>query len=82
MQALAHEQRGDLPAALESLEAALRLAEPEGYVRTFVDEGPAMATLLEAVADRTDSPQYVRRLLAAFTTTPAARRRARAWWSR
>ena len=54
-QALAHQQRGDLPAALASLEAALRLAEPEGYVRTFVDEGPPMATLLEAAADRKES---------------------------
>ncbi len=45
-------QRGDLPAALESLEAALRLAEPEGYVRTFVDEGAPMAALLAAAADR------------------------------
>ena len=43
VQALAHQLRGDLPAALDSLEAALTLAEPEGYVRTFVDEGPPMA---------------------------------------
>ena len=74
-QALAHQQRGDLPAASASLEAALTLAEPEGYVRTFVDEGPPMATLLEAAADRGIAPQYVGRLLAAFptsTTRPGA----------
>jgi len=71
MQALAHRLRGDLPAALESIEEALRLAEPEGYVRTFVDEGPPMATLLKAAAERAASPLYVRRLLAAFGTTPS-----------
>ena len=40
LQALAHQARGDLPAALAPLERALTLAEPEGYVRIFVDEGP------------------------------------------
>ena len=81
--ALAHQQRGDLPAALESLETALRLAEPEGYVRTFVDEGPPMAALLAAAADRGIAPQYVGRLLAAFADDDApARRRSPAWSSR
>jgi LuxR family maltose regulon positive regulatory protein len=69
--ALTHQLRGDLPAALASLESALLLAEPEGYVRTFVDEGPRMATLLEAAAEREVAPRYARRLLAAFGTTPA-----------
>jgi LuxR family maltose regulon positive regulatory protein len=39
LQALAHEAQGDSPAALVPLERALALAEPEGYVRIFVDEG-------------------------------------------
>jgi len=74
VQALAHHRRGDLPAALASLEVALRLAEPEGYVRTFVDEGAPMAALLEAAAAHEITPRYVRRLLTAFGATlrPAA----------
>ena len=75
LQALAHQARGDIPAALVPLERALTLAEPEGYVRIFVDEGPPMAALLEAAAKRGIAPDYVRRLLAAFGTaedsTPA-----------
>ena len=39
LQALAHQTRGDTPAALACLERALTLAEPEGYVRVFADEG-------------------------------------------
>ena len=39
LQALAHQMQGDIPAALVSLERALTLAEPEGYVRIFLDEG-------------------------------------------
>src|SRR5207253_2875671 len=50
LHALAHEMRGDIEAALAPLERALTLAEPEGYVRIFVDEGLSMAALLEAAA--------------------------------
>jgi LuxR family transcriptional regulator, maltose regulon positive regulatory protein len=48
LQARALQLQGDIPAALASLARALALAEPEGYVRVFVDEGPAIAGLLEA----------------------------------
>lgn len=44
--ALAHAAQGDIPQALVSLESALTLAEPQGYVRIFVDEGEPMAELL------------------------------------
>ncbi|MEP7016391.1 MAG: helix-turn-helix transcriptional regulator, partial [Actinomycetota bacterium] len=50
LQALAHQVRGDVPAALASVKRALTLSEPEGYVRVFVDEGLPMASLLRAVA--------------------------------
>ncbi|MEO7588254.1 MAG: hypothetical protein ABIS84_09540 [Arachnia sp.] len=40
LQALAHQGAGDITAALGALEHALVLAEPESYVRTFVDEDP------------------------------------------
>ena len=65
LQALAQQHGGDIPAALAPLGRALTLAEPEGYVRVFVDEGPPMAALLEAAAQRGIAPDYVRRLLAA-----------------
>ena len=46
--AVALQLRGDGGPALEALEAALRLGEPEGYVRTFVEEGAIMRRLLAA----------------------------------
>ena len=46
LQALARHAQGDMPAALASLEHALTLAEPEGYVRLFVDEGEPMRLLI------------------------------------
>jgi LuxR family maltose regulon positive regulatory protein len=71
--ALAHQARGDIPAALGSLERALALAEPEGYVRIFVDEGAPMAVLLDAAAAHTASPGYVRRLRSALGAADARR---------
>jgi LuxR family maltose regulon positive regulatory protein len=69
LQALAHQMLGDITAALVPLERALTLAEPEGYVRIFVDEGLPMAVLQEAAVERGISPSYVRRLLSPFGDT-------------
>jgi LuxR family transcriptional regulator, maltose regulon positive regulatory protein len=69
LQALAHQARDDVPAALASLQRAVTLAEPEGYVRIFADEGPPVAPLLRAVAKQGTAPGYVRRLLAAVSQT-------------
>jgi LuxR family maltose regulon positive regulatory protein len=46
VQALTHRAQGNTPAALATLERALTFAEPEGYVRIFVDEGEAMRLLI------------------------------------
>jgi LuxR family maltose regulon positive regulatory protein len=64
--ALAHQVSGDITAALAPMERALTLAQPEGYVRMFVAEGPSMAALLEAARKRGITPTYSRDLLAAF----------------
>ncbi|MFC2081240.1 helix-turn-helix transcriptional regulator, partial [Bacteroidota bacterium] len=66
LQALAHKAQDDIPPALVSLERALTLAEPEGYVRIFVDEGTPMAQLLSEAAAHGIMPDYTGRLLAAF----------------
>jgi LuxR family transcriptional regulator, maltose regulon positive regulatory protein len=69
LQALGRQARGDIPVALASLDRALTLAEPEGYVRIFVDQGPPMASLLRTVAKQGIAPNYVRRLLTAMSKT-------------
>ena len=69
LQALARQARGDIPAAVAVLQRALTLAEPEGYVRIFVDEGPPMASLLRAAAKQGIARNYVRRHLAAVSKT-------------
>ena len=64
--ALALEAQGDIPGALDRLARALALAEPEGYVRVFVDGGPPMAQLLGQLQRKAVAAGYVTRLLAAF----------------
>jgi LuxR family maltose regulon positive regulatory protein len=72
-QAIAHEVQDNLPAAVASLERALTLAEPEGYVRIFVDEGRPMSKLLREVAARRAGWDYPGKLLAALgEKSPAA----------
>jgi len=68
VQALARHARGDPAGALTSLARAVALAEPEGYVRIFIDEGPPMAALLKLAAKPRNASSYVRRLLAAVVT--------------
>jgi len=61
LRALVEAADGESRTAQTTLKQALALAEPEQYVRTFVDAGPPMAALLA----QTNSP-YAQRLLAAF----------------
>jgi LuxR family maltose regulon positive regulatory protein len=69
LRALALQALGSMPAALAALERAVALAEPEGYVRVFADEGLPMAALLKAVAKQGIARSYARRLLAVSTRT-------------
>jgi len=68
VQALAFQAQGNVSQALASMERALTLAEPEGYVRIFVDEGEPMRLLIEKQSRGQDKtfPGYVDKLLAAF----------------
>jgi LuxR family maltose regulon positive regulatory protein len=68
LQALAFQAAGDATRALGALERAIALAEPEGFVRVFVDEGPPMARLLYEALARGVATDYTQRLLAAFPT--------------
>ena len=66
LEALAHQAQGNIFAALVPLQQALALAEPEGYIRMFLDEGPLMAGLLRKAATHGIVPGYTGKLLAAF----------------
>jgi LuxR family transcriptional regulator, maltose regulon positive regulatory protein len=64
--ALVLQMQQDIPGGLKPLARALALAEPEGYVRLFVDEGEPMAILLQKAMKQGIVLSYVRHLLSAF----------------
>ena len=68
LQAAAHGVGKNVPAALGPLLRAVTLAEPEGYVRLFTDEGAPMAALLKALRKQPGAPSYVNHLIASTTT--------------
>jgi LuxR family maltose regulon positive regulatory protein len=66
LRALALEAQGDRTGTLSTLERALVLAAPEGYIRLFIDEGPPMLNLLRQAHACSTVPGYVATLLEAF----------------
>jgi LuxR family maltose regulon positive regulatory protein len=70
LQTLAYLGHQEKKAALTSLTQAVHLAEPEGYMRSFLDEGVPMADLLSELRDRQRKQEptpYMDRVLAAFS---------------
>ncbi len=66
LKAMAHQIQGEMEQAITALERALTLAEPEGYVRTFIDEGSSMGKLLRQATARGIALGYVGKLLTAL----------------
>lgn len=71
LRALGLQAQDKVDQALASLEQALSIGEPGGFVRTFVDEGERMALLLRQAASRGIAPAYVSQLIAAFDAQAA-----------
>jgi len=66
VQAIVYHAQGEPEQAFVTLEHALELAEPEGYIRAFVDEGVPMERLLHRMLTRSPASEYVGRLLEAL----------------
>jgi len=80
LQALAYQMLQEETQALSALCEALCLAEPEGYIRSFVDEGAPMETLLYRLRKRhrkSGPTPYLDTLLAAFQQESKARTQAK-----
>lgn len=69
LQALAYQMLQQETEALSTLSEAVQAAEPEGYIRTFVDEGAPMAALLSRLREeqhKAGPTPYLDMLLSAF----------------
>ena len=67
LRAVGHAAADDRNAALEAMRHAVDLAEPDGWVRVFVDAGPRVPPLLRDLPPRTGGAAFVGRLVAATT---------------
>jgi LuxR family maltose regulon positive regulatory protein len=65
LRSLAHQDLFELDHATAVLQRALELAEPEGYVRVFLDEGLPMYRLLTIAQDRGVQADSIERILSA-----------------
>ena len=72
LETLALEASNRSPEALNTLERALDLAEPEGFVRLFVNAGKTMEKLLRAARPNSQHQAYIDQLLIAFAPTMKA----------
>lgn len=72
LRALALEAQGERAEALTALGRALVLAEPEGFIRLFIDEGAPMLALLRQAHMHDILQGYVAHLLAAFAQAGAS----------
>ena len=69
LQALAYQMADEESQALSALAQAVGLGEPEGYIRSFVEEGPSMAALLVRLREqqlKQGPTPYLSTILAAF----------------
>ncbi len=67
LHALVSKEAGDHDRAIAELKQALKLAQPEGYIRIF-DQGPAVTKLLAEAAQRGIFREYIQMILAAIST--------------
>jgi LuxR family maltose regulon positive regulatory protein len=61
----------DMDTAVDFLAKALRIAHPEGFIRTFIDRGEELIPFLREAALRGKQSEYIGEILAAYTEQPA-----------
>jgi LuxR family maltose regulon positive regulatory protein len=78
LQSLVAQATGNMRGALDLLGEALTLGEPDGFLRVFLDEGPALRDLLRHATTRGLAGAYTRHVLAMFDARPLEQAQARA----
>jgi LuxR family maltose regulon positive regulatory protein len=66
LMALAHKKQGRIDEALTSLRQAIKLAEPGGVIRPFIEPGPEIADLLKGLIKENVATDFIAKILADF----------------
>jgi LuxR family maltose regulon positive regulatory protein len=72
LQTLAYQASGDMDAALAALGRALELAQPQGFVRVFLDAGQPMLRMLQVAVEGEVVTNYTKHLLEIAQATSTA----------
>jgi LuxR family transcriptional regulator, maltose regulon positive regulatory protein len=72
MQSLLYQTQNKAQLAQEALTQAVRLAQPGGFTRSFVDLGPQMAVLLKQLHAQGAATAHLKQILQAFPTVKSA----------
>ena len=72
LQAIVNYEQGNKNQAQKIILQALKMAEPEGFIRTFLDEGPVVASLLYLLISNEPDTSYAGEILRAFRTQEIA----------
>jgi LuxR family maltose regulon positive regulatory protein len=62
---------GNSDAAINTLEKSLELAAPEGFLRTFIDQGEAMASLIHQISLKGNYLGFCKQILDGLSSSPA-----------
>jgi LuxR family transcriptional regulator, maltose regulon positive regulatory protein len=73
LQAVAFHRIGETVKALSRLEKALQLAEAEGSLRIFLNEGAPMISLLRSINRKNANPEFSTLLLSEFSKRPSGK---------
>ncbi len=68
--ALTYQKLGKQIEAIKALEKAVTMAQPGGFIRTFVDVGPEIKSLLEQLKTQAAAPDYLSQIIGALNETP------------
>jgi LuxR family maltose regulon positive regulatory protein len=66
LEAIAVDGLGNTDTAVAAVSRAARIAEPEGIVQPFLDEGASLLPALKSALTRGEKPRFLRSLIAAF----------------
>jgi LuxR family maltose regulon positive regulatory protein len=66
LQALALQKQGQTDDALRTLQRAVALAKPGGWIRPFIEVGPQIADMVKTLIKRRIEVYYLKQILAAF----------------
>ncbi|HEY53621.1 MAG TPA: AAA family ATPase [Caldilineae bacterium] len=70
LQALAYQKQGKVDRALTYMESAVTLAEPDGWIRPFLELEPGMISLLNELAQKGVAQDFIAQIVAAFPLSP------------